>query len=453
MKANKIISRLRTPTLALLTGALVLFLAQSAVCGAFARARQVDLNGHLYNSMPRESRYVHITPQWSSDGSLILYDRLSASLSAPVIASFDAVGANVRWFDDMWPYTQSTLWGRYWNLSPDGSRIVFTTYGHSKRFAWGMLDLTQEDLEIAISSLDGSGRKRLTKNRTADYLPVWSPDGKRIAFLSRGSERDEDLSLHTMSEDGEDVRRLTRALNLSDAAPPAWSSDGQKLAFLAGDGGLENIYVVDSDGRNMVNRGRAVSHPAWEPNGGRVAFAKFERNSVRLHVVDDFGSNALVTLRRRKGADFDPGFSMDRFWDPGACWVHTLSWSPDGSEIMYGGRCYGYYIVNVATAQVRDLTSENQLFDDYPNSVGLHRPILAAWSPDGSRIAVNDGFDLSIMKREGVWPDNAYILVAHGRLTKGASEMRDRSRSGTNYCFDNSLILWRLIVDCRGAPK
>lgn len=187
--------------------------------------------------------------------------------------------------------------------------------------------------------------------------------------------------------------------------------------------------MVDSDGRNMVNHGRAVSHPAWEPNGGRMAFAKFERNSVRLYVVDDFGANSSVTLRcpGRAGDDFDPGAHASRFWDPGACWVHTLSWSPDGSEIMYGGTCYGYHVVNVATAQVRDLTSENQLFDEYPNSVGIHRPILAAWSPDGSRIAVNDGSHLWIMKREGVWTDDAYILVEYGRLTKGI--MSDRRRS------------------------
>lgn len=444
MKANKIILRLRVPTLALLTVAPVLFLAQSAVCGAFVRIK--DLHYPIW-----QSGYLHLTPQWSSDGSLLLYDRFQASTNAPVIVSLDEVEASVRLFDNMWPSTQ-TLSGRYWNLSPVGSRIVFTAY--SKRFAWGMLDLTQEDLEIEISSLDGSERKRLAKNGAADYLPVWSPDGKRIAFLSRGSDRDEDLSLHTMREDGSDVQRLTHALNLADDVPPAWSSDGQKLSFLAVDGLLDSIYVVDSDGRNMVNYGRAVSHPAWEPNGGRMVFAKFERNSVKLYVVDDSDSNELVTLRwpRRAGNDFDPGFPRDYFGDPGACWVHTLSWSPDGSEIMYGGRCYGYYVVNVATARVRDLTSYNQDFNEYPNLIRLPAPILAAWSPDGSRIAVNNGSDLSIMTREGVWPGDAYTLVSMDRLAsmvKDASEIR--SGYGTNYCFDNSLILWRLTVDCRGA--
>lgn len=223
MKANKIISRLRVPTLALLTGALVLFLAQSAACGAYVARLKYPLG------MPEriwENRYIHMTPQWSSDGSLILFDGYRASASAPVIVPLDWTTGSVRWFDDMWPYTASQ-WDRYWNLSPDGSRIVFTTYGHSKRFAWGGLDLTQEDLEIATSSIDGSGRKRLTKNRAADSLPVWSPDGKRIAFLSRRDDGRRDLSLYAMSEDGSDVQRLTYALKLQPYVPPAWSSDGQ----------------------------------------------------------------------------------------------------------------------------------------------------------------------------------------------------------------------------------
>ena len=59
--------------------------------------------------------------------------------------------------------------------------------------------------------------------------PVWSPDGRRIAFLSR---RDGGKEVYVMSADGSGQRRLTR--DASVPAAPAWSPDGRKIAFEGG---------------------------------------------------------------------------------------------------------------------------------------------------------------------------------------------------------------------------
>ena len=69
---------------------------------------------------------------------------------------------------------------------------------------------------------DGSEQRRLTRNTVRDSNPVWSPDGRRIAFESN-------WQLYVMNADGSGQRRLTRneALNLA----PAWSPDGQTIAF------------------------------------------------------------------------------------------------------------------------------------------------------------------------------------------------------------------------------
>ena len=56
--------------------------------------------------------------------------------------------------------------------------------------------------------------------------PVWSPDGRRIAFLSR---RDGNKALYVMNADGSGQRRLTR--DASNSATPAWSPDGRTIAF------------------------------------------------------------------------------------------------------------------------------------------------------------------------------------------------------------------------------
>lgn len=53
---------------------------------------------------------------------------------------------------------------------------------------------------------DGSDLERLTNNPASDGLPVWSPNGSRIAFAS---DRDGDFEIYTMASDGSDVKRVT----------------------------------------------------------------------------------------------------------------------------------------------------------------------------------------------------------------------------------------------------
>ena len=55
---------------------------------------------------------------------------------------------------------------------------------------------------------DGSGQRRLTRNPAGDSAPVWSPDGRRIAFVS---ERDGNPEIYVMNTDGSGQRKLTRS--------------------------------------------------------------------------------------------------------------------------------------------------------------------------------------------------------------------------------------------------
>ena len=68
---------------------------------------------------------------------------------------------------------------------------------------------------------DGSGQRRLTRNPGRDFAPVWSPDGRRIAFQSN-------WQVYVMNANGSGQRRLTFK-GARNFAP--WSPDGQRIAF------------------------------------------------------------------------------------------------------------------------------------------------------------------------------------------------------------------------------
>jgi Tol biopolymer transport system component len=93
---------------------------------------------------------------------------------------------------------------------------------------------------------DGTNVRRLTPVGSRDYMPIWSPDGMKIAFIS---SRDGDAEIYVMGSDGSDVLRLTD----NDAFDAAyfWSPDGRQLVFTSDRDGTGMVYVMESEGNNV----------------------------------------------------------------------------------------------------------------------------------------------------------------------------------------------------------
>lgn len=155
--------------------------------------------------------------------------------------------------------------------SPDGKRLAFS----SVQFG-GEPGTT--DGEIFVVNTDGTGdRVQLTDNSATDLLPDWSPDGRRISFVSH---RDGNSEVYVMNANGAGEKNLTR--NPAYDSFPSWSPDGRRIAFeTQRDKGTytdvnREIYAMDANGRNPVNLTRDPialdSIPAWSPNGRKIAF-------------------------------------------------------------------------------------------------------------------------------------------------------------------------------------
>jgi len=149
--------------------------------------------------------------------------------------------------------------------SADGSRIAYVE-------ADGATNLDLSGDELWTMRADGSRKRRLTENGTADEQPAWSPDGKWIVFSRRTSQRNADLAV--IGSSGGRVRLLTRTTDL-DELYPTWSPDGRRIAYwllprteaLAGRGGYYVLTVRTGRVHRVVRDYGLDARPTWTPRG------------------------------------------------------------------------------------------------------------------------------------------------------------------------------------------
>jgi TolB protein len=130
----------------------------------------------------------------------------------------------------------------------------------------------------------GGSLKRLTKNRSIDVSPSWSPDGSQLAFVS---DRTGAPQVYVMNADGSDQRRITFQGSYNTA--PAWSPDGRWIAYETQVGGQFDIWRIDPEGQAagpLVTHARTDEHPTWSPDSRKIAFQSTRRGRADIYVLD-----------------------------------------------------------------------------------------------------------------------------------------------------------------------
>jgi Tol biopolymer transport system component len=118
---------------------------------------------------------------------------------------------------------------------------------------------------------DGSNVRRIVADPEYDAEPRWSPDGKKILFVTG---RNDNFDVYEANADGTGQRNLTADYDKNDGAP-AWSPDGNNIAFVRTIQGKEQIFVMNADGTNLkrvTNNSSNNGRPAWSPDGSKLAF-------------------------------------------------------------------------------------------------------------------------------------------------------------------------------------
>jgi TolB protein len=173
------------------------------------------------------------------------------------------------------PITNNNATDVHPKFSPDGKKIVF---------------LSDRDYqpEIYVMDADGSNQTRLTNSPSYDLDPVWSPNCEQIAFISN---RLGPFDLFIMDADGSNMRVLTQSPSIDIA--PVWSPDGSKILFSSNRNGYYDLYTIDADGNNLTRLTSAEHHEfygIWSPHGSRIAYLSTEPGELHLFVMNADGS-------------------------------------------------------------------------------------------------------------------------------------------------------------------
>ena len=221
--------------------------------------------------LSRESA-VEMYPHWSPDGKRFVYVmfKFASTQGNMEIFSAAADGSDPKFItgdqDGKLSHEESPAW------SPDGKRIVFVSTSDGNQ-------------DLYLCDVNGSNRVRVTQDSAIDTHPVWSPDGKKIVFAT---SRWGDLEIASINVDGTGLRRLTHSRGVDDF--PTCSPDGKHIAFVSHRDGNFEIYVMGAEGGTPVNvtqNPEIDNFPAWTP-AGKLSFVSNRARKFDVYLLPDW---------------------------------------------------------------------------------------------------------------------------------------------------------------------
>ena len=288
-------------------------------------------------------------------------------------------------------------------FSPDGAWLAYSV-------TTANVEADKQQSDLWRVSWDGARRQALTRTPEAsEWLPLWSPDGRKLAFLSDRGGEDAVTQIWIMSATGGRARRLTDFPG--GVEDFVWAPDGRRLAVIANDPErpagtpapanpppiVTDRYQFKEDGRGYLTHRRMHLYvfdlstrtarlltpgdhdeqlPAWSPDGRTIAYVtkrgvdpdRTLNSDIYLISPDGGAERQLTTF---------PGSDLDPYWES------RPSWSPDSTRIAYlqsGEDRWIYYAPwQLAVVEIES----GRASVPAPIDLCFYKP---RWSPDGRSV-------------------------------------------------------------------
>ena len=249
-------------------------------------------------------------------------------------------------------------------VSPDGRWIAYT-------IADTDLAANRRTTQIYLISTDGGEQRQLTSEKQSSYAPRWSPDGKRLAFVSA---RDGEAQIWTIDPAENTTASLKEVTSISTGADgPVWSPDGKWIAFTS-----EAYPECSNDDCNKQRAEKAAASKVKAKIADRLLYRHWAtwKEGKRTHIFA--ASTESGQSRDLTPGDYDaPPFSLGGPTD--------YAFSPDSKELAFARNTDkdearstngDIFTVPLAGGDARRITAENPANDLSP-----------AYSSDGRYIA------------------------------------------------------------------
>ncbi|GAB3035552.1 amidohydrolase family protein [Bowmanella dokdonensis] len=270
--------------------------------------------------------------------------------------------------------TDETTWSSL-DISPDGKHFVFDALG-----------------DLYIAPIGGGEAKALTSDLAFNLHPAFSPDGKRIAFVS---DRGGNTNVWTMDLEGGDLKQVTKIKN-DLIHSPKWSPDGQYILVTRGivsrrsipageiwqfhHSGGDGLQIAKRDGGEQEQKNQA--DPVFSPDGKYIYYTK----DVTGGSVFEYNRDPLKGIFAIQRYERDTGEEITLVGGVGGAVVPTPS--PDGKYLAFVRRVRedtALFILDLETGRETLLT--DKLERDMQEGFGSEGYFAYFdWTPDGKQI-------------------------------------------------------------------